>query len=349
MVILTSRNTHFLTAAFLICAMFSPSMCADQYSVSAELERPTGSVEILDDAALSLLDPSAEIRIRADGFKWTEGPLWIEDGGFLLFSDIPSNVIHRYEPGVGTRVYLENSGATGLNFADSKQGSNGLLLDAQGRLIVFQQGDRRVAAMDAPLNEPRAVFTTLAGTFKGKRLNSPNDGVYHSDGSLYFTDPPYGLEKGLDDEGKELPFQGIYRLSPGGSLQLLDDSTRYPNGIALSLDETTLYVALSDPAKPQWLAYDIQANGTVANKRVLFDASDTIGVESEKGLPDGMAVHTSGTIFATGPGGVWVFTPEGKVLAKIRTGKATANCSLSADEKTLFMTAHDTLMTVPLE
>lgn len=253
------------------------------------------------------------------------------------------------DPGIGTRVYLEKSGASDLHPGDSVQGSNGLLLDAKGRLILLQQGDRRVAAMDAPLSEPRAEFETLAGEFDGKRLNSPNDAVYQSDGSLYFTDPPYGLPEGMDDENKELPFQGIYRMSANGDLQLLDDSVTYPNGIGLSIDEKTLYVAVSDAEKPEWLAYDVEPNGSLTGKRVFYDTSDTIGVENQHGLPDGMAVHSSGVIFATGPGGVWLFSPKGKVLAKILTGRATANCSLSADEKTLFMTARNTLMTVALK
>jgi len=343
------KKTNLFVAALIIGSLFCPVASAAQHPLVAELDQPVGSIEILDDEALDLIDPSAEILIRAEGYKWTEGPLWIADGGYLLFSDIPNNTIIRYDPGIGTRLYLENSGATGIHPGESTQGSNGLLLDKQGRLVLLQQGDRRVAVMDSPLAAPTATFTTLAGQYEGKLLNSPNDAVYHSDGSLYFTDPPYGLAKGMDDTGKELPFQGIYGLSPDGNLQLLDDSVTYPNGIGFSLDEKTLYVAVSDSKKPEWLAYDVLADGTVANKRVFYDASGTIGVDGEHGLPDGMAVHSSGVIFATGPGGVWVFTPAGKVLAKIRTGKATANCSLSPDEKTLFMTAHDTLMTVRLK
>lgn len=343
---ITRRFRFLLTVSLTLMAC---AQAGSPETLTPALDKAVGSIEIINDAALSLIDPGAVIRIRANGYKWTEGPLWIEDGGYLLFSDIPNNVIDRYDPETGARLYLENSGATGLHPDDSSQGSNGLLLDGKGRLVLFQQGDRRVAVMEAPLTDPKAQFISLAEDYRGKRLNSPNDGVFHSDGSLYFTDPPYGLEKGLDDPGKELSFQGIFRLNSGGELTLLDDSVSFPNGIALSVDESTLYVAVSDDKQPQWLAYDLQADGSVANKRVFYDASALIGVDGEHGLPDGMAVHTSGMIFATGPGGVWLFTPEGKVLAKIRTGKATANCSLSADEKVLFMTAHDTLMTVPLK
>ncbi len=339
--------------AFLVFAM---AVTAGSNAAAAEVSPAAApapaaqafAVEILNPAALALIEPGARISVRGEGYKWTEGPLWIDDGGYLLFSDIPNNTIVKYQPGQGTSVYLRNSGATGLYPGDYGQGSNGLLLNERGQLVLLQQGDRRVAAMAAPLSAPAANFITLAGDYQGKRLNSPNDGVYHSDGSLYFTDPPYGLDKGLDDQRKELPMQGVYRLSAQGDLVLLDASVTFPNGIALSVDEKTLYVAVSDPQQPVWLAYDIVADGGLANKRIFYDASDLIGVAGEQGVPDGMAVHSSGNIFATGPGGVWLFNPQGEVLAKIRTGKLSANCGLSADEKRLFIAAHDTLLEVPL-
>lgn len=332
--------------ALVTVVMSSLSVAGDQQPPASAA---TGSIDIIDDAALALIDPTSDLLIRSDGYKWTEGPVWIEDGGYLLFSDIPNNVIMKYQPEAGVSVFLRKAGATGLFAGDDMGGSNGLLLDRDGRLVLFQQGDRRVAAMDASLSEPAPRFTTLAGRYGGKRLNSPNDGVYHSDGSLYFTDPPYGLEKALDDPRKELPYQGIYRLDTEGTLELLDDSVSFPNGIAFTKDEKTLVVAVSDQEHPLWLAFDVQADGTLSNKRVFYDAIDLLGRDGEQGMPDGMAVHSSGILFATGPGGVWLFTPEGDVLAKIRTGRLTANCTLSDDEKTLFITAHDTLMTLPLK
>lgn len=336
----------------VVAALLALSACTEQVVKAPVSDRDGPAddrrrfVEIVDGAALELIEPSADIRILADGFLWTEGPLWVEQGEYLLFSDIPNNVIHKYEPGVGTSVYLERSGATGLVEGDSGQGSNGLLLDQQGRLVLMQQGDRRVAVMDAPLLSPSGQFKSLADRFDGKRLNSPNDGVLHSDGSLYFTDPPYGLAQSFTDPRKELAFQGVYRLSPQGELSLLDRTVTAPNGIALSLDEKTLYVAVSDESNPAWLAYDVAPDGSVRNKRVFIDAADA--AQKLPGMPDGMAVHSSGAIFATGPGGVWLVSPDGAVLAKILTGKLTANCALSGDEKTLFMTAHDTLMSISL-
>lgn len=346
MVALARRTLQFLVSTMML---FSVGMHASAAETGNTPDNSIeGVVEIIDELALSLIDREASLHIHGRGYRWTEGPLWIEEGAFLLFSDIPNNVIHSYNADSGTQVYLEDSGATGLFDTDDNSGSNGLLLDPQGRLVLFQQGDRRIALMNARLSEPASEFTTLAGSYLGKRLNSPNDGVFHSDGSLYFTDPPYGLEKGMKDSRKELSFQGIYRLDSNGELELLDDTVSFPNGIALTGDEKRLIVAVSDPDTPVWLVYDINPDGSLGNKQIFYDASALIDVEGEQGLPDGMALHSSGNIFATGPGGVWIFAPDGRVLAKIRTGKLTANCSLSADERVLFITAHDTLMSISL-
>lgn len=315
-----------------------------------DAEQTAGSIEILNPKALEYIDVTAKISVRGTGYKWTEGPLWIDDekGGYLIYSDIPNNTIEKYVPNVGTSRYLNKSGSTGFYPDGSIQGSNGLVLNPAGELVLLQQGDRRVAVMDAPLAAPKSKFKTLASKYDGKRLNSPNDAVFHSNGDLFFTDPPYGLNNGIKATNKELDYQGIYRLTADGDLVLLDDSVNYPNGIGFTSDEKTLIVAVSDHDHPRWMAYDVLSDGNITNKRVFFDAKSLLGVKGEEGMPDGMALHSSGNIFATGPGGVWLFTPEGEVLAKIRTGKLTANCTLSNDEKYLFMTAHDTLMSVPL-
>lgn len=335
-----------LTLALTSCAMSNSANSNDAHSTVSTVEP---SIEIMSHEANAIIDKSSVIKTLATNFAWTEGPLWLAKEGYLIFSDIPNDKIMKYDPIEGVSVYLENAGATGLHQGDYTQGSNGLLLDSQGNLIILQQGDRRIAVMNAPTSSPRDNYKTLAGYFNGKRLNSPNDAVFHSDGSLFFTDPAYGLKDIMDDKRKELDFQGVYRLTQDGDLQLLDDNVSYPNGIAISTDEKTLYVAVSDQSFPHWLAYDLSPDGKVSNKRVLIDASEYIGVAGEQGMPDGMAVHSSGLIFATGPGGVWLITPKGKVLAKIKTGKLTANCALSADEKTLYLTAHDSLMSIALK
>ncbi|MFC3120674.1 SMP-30/gluconolactonase/LRE family protein [Agaribacter flavus] len=307
-------------------------------------------VEIVDKEALAILSADAKLVKLAEGFKWTEGPLWVDkDGGYLLFSDIPNNQVLKYSDQAGLSVYLEPSGATGIAPHDSKQGSNGLLLNNEGQLVLLQQGDRRVAVMDAPLHSPVPKFITLAGEFDGKRFNSPNDAVYHKNGDLYFTDPTYGLTGGAESPHRELDVMGIYAVSPDGSVRLIDDSIKFPNGIGLSPDNRKLYVGVSDNEMPRWYAFDLDKSGNASNKQVIYDAFEYKKKSGQPGYPDGMAVSSKGIIFGTGPGGVWVFSPEGKLLARIQTGKATANCALSADEKTLFLTAHDVVYSFPLK
>ncbi|MEP1445194.1 MAG: SMP-30/gluconolactonase/LRE family protein [Paraglaciecola sp.] len=341
-------NTRFLAICTLWFMVMHSSIAAEDNHGNQSTDI-TPHIEIFDNRALTLLEPKSEISVVSEGHTWTEGPLWIEEGGYLLFSDIPNNVIQKYDPRGGTSVYLRGAGATGLVAGDYRQGSNGLLLNHKGELVLFQQGDRRIATMQAALNKPKADFKTLVGSYKNQRLNSPNDGVYHSNGDLYFTDPPYGLKNIMADERKQLAFQGVFLLKAEGSLVLLDDEVSFPNGIALTKDEQTLLVAVSDPKSALWLAYDINTDGTLANKRVFFDATTLVGQQGEQGLPDGMAVHSSGVIFATGPGGVWLFDNHGKVLAKIRTGQITSNCTLTTNEKTLYFTADDYVMSVPLK
>jgi len=296
-----------------------------------------GSIERQDDLINELIPEDAQIEVLADGFDWSEGPLWVEDGEYILFSDIPPNNIFKWAEGEGKSLYLNPSGYTGEAERGGEVGSNGLLLDSKGNLVLCQHGDRRMARMDAPLDEPAAKFLTIADAYEGKKLNSPNDAVYHSNGDLYFTDPPYGLESRMDDPLKELDFQGVYRVDADSNVHLLTDELSRPNGIAFSPDEKTLYVANSDPERAIWMAFDVQEDGSLANGRVFFDVTDKVG-EENKGLPDGMKVLPSGFIFATGPGGVLIFTPQGKHIGTIRTGEATSNCAIGGDGY-LYMTA----------
>ena len=173
----------------------------------------------------------------------------------------------------------------------------------------------------------------------GKRLNSPNDVIFKSNGDMYFTDPPYGLEGKNDDPKKELDFNGVYRYSHDGILTLLTRELTFPNGLAFSPDEKTLYIAVSDPKKAVWMAYDVKADGTIANGRIFYDATKS-ATEEHPGLPDGMKVDKQGNLFATGPGGVWVFTPAGKLLGKINPGQKTANCAWGDDGSRLYLTSH---------
>ena len=304
-------------------------------------------VHILDSAALEILDPEAKLEILSTGHIWSEGPLWLEKQQTLLFTDIPNNAIFQVKDGQSS-IYLQPSGYTGTTQRGGEVGANGLALDPQGRLVLCQHGDRRMARMDAPLEQPAATFATLADNFQGKKLNSPNDVVFDKDGNMYFTDPPYGLEFNMEDPAKELDFQGIYCLKTDGELVLVDSISR-PNGITFSPDQDKLLVANSDPQLAIWYIYDLVAPGKVENRRIFFDATEYVGKDGYKGLPDGMKMHTSGILFTTGPGGVWVFDQNGKPLARIETGEATSNCALSTDEKTLFMTADSYVLKMALK
>lgn len=327
-----------LAAALAACNPPPPASQSVRYPT-------TGSVERLDPGLDAFIAPGAKIEVLADSFSWSEGPLWIESGSFLIFSDVPENRILKWTEDGGDVEYLMPSGYTG-DPATPGEGANGLLLDPQGRLVLCQHGDRRVAYMDAPLGAPEERYVTLAGSYGGKRFNSPNDACYDRAGNLYFTDPPYGLPLGPDDTvNRELPFQGVYRLAPDGTVSLLVDSLTKPNGIALSPDERTLYVAVSDPERAWILAYALGPDGSITGSRLFYDATSFTGSDN-KGLPDGLKVHPSGTLFATGPGGVHVISPEGKALGIIRTGQATANCGFGGGY--LYMTAHMYLMRIRL-
>lgn len=306
--------------------------------------KTTGSIERYSEVSNTLISEDSKIEILADEFTWSEGPLWIADGNYLLFSDIPPNRIMKWSEEEGISEYLNPSGYTGEAKRGGEPGSNGLLIDANGHLVLCQHGDRRIAKMTSPLNDPKPEFETIADAYNGMKFNSPNDATFDKNGNLYLTDPPYGLEKQMDDPAKETPFQGVYRVAKSGEVSLITDQLTRPNGIALSPDESTLYVANSDPDQPIWMAYTLNEEGQVLGEKLFYDASTHTG----KGLPDGLRVDHSGNIWATGPGGVFVFDPQANLLAKIITGEATSNCAFDADQKTLYMTCDDYLMRIQL-
>ena len=308
---------------------------------SAQEIRTLGSIEHLDPEFDKLIPPDARIEVLAHGFAWCEGPVWVPDatGGYLLFSDIPRNSVFRWKEGEGVRLFLHPSGYTGNTFYGLEPGSNGLVLDPEGRLVLCEHGDRRVAVLTRDGGK-----RTLVDNYLGKRLNSPNDAVYKSNGDLYFTDPPYGLPRHWDDPRRELDFCGVYRLSKDGQLTLLTAEMTRPNGIGFSPDERTLYVAQSDPKAALWKAFPVHENGTLGTGRVFFDATHWVG--ERPGLPDGMAIDANGHIWATGPGGVLVFTPAGRLIGRLDTGQRTANCAFGEDGKTLFIAADSYLCRV---
>jgi gluconolactonase len=329
---------RFFACIVLACLAFPFTIVGSSF---AQAPRQLGTVERLSPEFDSLVRPGAQMEILADGFEWSEGPVWVKDGEYLLFSDIPRNRIVKWKEGRGTSIFMEPSGYTGSTpFTGGEPGTNGLTLDSRNRLVMCQHGDRRVTRL-----EPNGDKTILAERYEGKRLNSPNDLVYRSNGDLYFTDPPYGLPKQYDDPARELDFCGVYRISTDGHLTLLTKDMTRPNGIGFSPDEKILYVAQSDPKAAVWMAFPVQDDGTLGPGRVFYDATESVG--QRKGLPDGMAVDARGNLWATGPGGVLVFSPQGKLLGRLNTGEATANCTFGENGRTLFITADMYLARIP--
>lgn len=324
---------------FITLVLFSfacnESTNSDQSKKEVSPRKTLGTIESLDPSLATLINKDAAVEIIAEGHKWTEGPLWIESEKMLLFSDIPPNKIFKWTEEKGEELYLTPSGYTGSVPRGGEPGSNGLLLNKEGKLVLCQHGDRRMALMDAPLNAPAPKFITLADNYQGKKFCSPNDAVFRSNGDLFFTDPPYGM---VADTVRELNFQGVYKLS-GGKVSLLVDSITKPNGIAFWNNEKTLIVACSDPDKAVWYLYDIGANDSLVNQRLLLDATP-LSKSKLPGLPDGLKVDKSGNIFATGPGGVFIFNASGKQIGKINIPEPTSNIALADDDKTMYITAN---------
>ena len=312
-------------------------------SLSAQQKRTIGSVERLLPEMDQYVPIGAEIEILAEGFKWSEGPVWVERLKAVLFSDVPNNKIYKWDEIEGLTVFLDPSGYTGIvprkrkgnlnAVGRDESGSNGLTLDQKGQLIICMHGDRRIAKLD---DWDKKSFTTIVGKYKGKYFNSPNDLVYAKNGDLYFTDPPYGLKKGDDDPFKELSFNGVYKLTPSGDLSLIIDNLTRPNGVAISNDQKTLYVGISDSSNQRIMKYDIIPQG-VKNASVFFDGNEL--AETNKGSFDGLKIHPSGTVFSTGPSGVLVISPEGKHLGTIKTNERSSNCAFDSNYQSLYMTS----------
>jgi gluconolactonase len=292
----------------------------------------------LDPAFDSLVPPSAQLEKLADGFQFVEGPLWF-DAGHVWFSDVQGNVIRQWSQDGKITEILRPGGYDGKDIPEgSLMGPNGMVHDKDGAVLVCQHGNRQIAR----ISKDRKV-SSLVSKYKGKRLNSPNDLVFKSDGSLYFTDPPYGLPKQDDDPKKELKFNGVYRLARGNLQPIIQDLSR-PNGIAFSPDEKILYISVSDEKHKVWMRYDVNPDGSVKDGRVFSDATS----ETTPGLPDGMKVDSKGNLYCAGPGGVWVFSAEGKHLGTIKTPNPPSNCNWGDDGKTLYITAVDALYRIKL-
>lgn len=297
-------------------------------------ESPYATLESLDPRFDALVPPDTKIEKIADDLEWSEGPVWDARTKTLLFSDIPRNVVMSWHAEKGVTRFLERSGYTGAApFTGREPGSNGLTFDPQGRLTLCQHGDRRVSRREAD-----GTMTPLAVGYEGRKFNSPNDLTYDDKGALYFTDPPYGLPKTFDDPSKELKFQGVYRVAQDGRITLLTKELERPNGLAFSPDYRTLYVAQSKVEAPIWMAYSVKADGTLDKGRVFADSRKLY--KEGDGVPDGLKTDLDGNVWATGPGGVLIYTPDGTLLGRILTGVPTANVAWGEDGSTLFVTAN---------
>jgi len=304
----------------------------------------TTTIEIFDAEALTLIDSTVKAEELAKGFSWSEGPVWVPELNALLFSDVPENKMYKWSEKDSLSVFLSPSGFSDSSNVNKMDGSNGLMLDAEGDLVICQHGDRRIASLKSGLQNPSPEFITLADKYNGKKFNSPNDLAIKSNGEIYFTDPPYGIK---DEKTKELNFNGVYKVNQNGDVTLLVDSLTKPNGIAFSLDEKTIYIGNSDPDKAFIYSYQVDSNGVFSNPQIFFNASPYS--KSGPGSHDGLKVHKSGNLFATGPGGVYIISPQAKILALIRTSKPTSNCAFDAEQKYLYMTTTDRLLRIQLK
>lgn len=295
------------------------------------------SIERLDPKLDAIIAPDAVIETLCQGFQWSEGPVWDEKEQRLLFSDVPRNTIHEWREGSKeATVFMKPSGYTGVSEVSASGGSNGLAFDAKGQLVLCEHGDRRISYLT-----PDGGKRTLTDQYEGKRFNSPNDLAIAKNGDVFFTDPPYGLP---NDKFRELDFNGVFRVGADGKAQLLVKDLERPNGIALSPDESVLYVAQSHQPRAVIMAYPLAKNGSVGEGKVFFDTKGLTG----PGLPDGLKVNDQGIVFTTGPGGVLILSADGKLLGRILCGRSTANVGFGPKQKSLFITSKDRVLRVNL-
>jgi gluconolactonase len=336
---------------FSLCSFWFFISCnaPDEKPAASSTDTSVGKVEIYDSSASGLINPNAVVEIIGRNYKWSEGPVWVSSRQMLLFSSVLENKIYRWNGKDTPVLYLTPSGYTDTAYRNGENGSNGLALDKNGNLLLCQSGNRQVVRMDAPLDSPKPKFIVLAKDFQGKKFNSPNDLIADSRNNIFFTDPIYGLPQHENDPTRELKFEGVYRISNTGKLTLLIDSISRPNGIALSPDEKILYVGSSDD-HTRWYAYHLDSSGNILSGGILLDGYQMKEKATVKTGADGFKTDKYGNIFSSGPDGINILSPAGKLLGLIRIyNKRTSNCAFNETKDVLFITSDDRVLRVNLK
>jgi gluconolactonase len=343
---LSATRTHLVarTVTAALCAALSLLTAAAEPQGVAPSVIPEARIDRWDPALDAMVPADARIEKLAEGFGWAEGPVWIQNGGYLLFTDVPGNKMWKWSAQGGLEKFLDPSGAANPDPAIWREaGANGLFNDGPNSILLADTGNRMIARLDLATKHK----TPVATAFEGRKFSSPNDVVKTKTGVVFFTDPPYGFAKFDDAPQKEQPFNGVYRVSADGKVTVIEKDLTRPNGVALSPDERTLYVTQSEPARAIIMAYALDASGNVTGKRLFHDATD-LAKPGVSGLPDGLTIAADGTLFSSAPGGILVLSKDGKRLGRISTGKGTANCEFGDDGRTLYLTSSNMLARVRL-
>lgn len=342
------KKTLFWTTLTLAIGCGSPEPGSGPASATVN-DKPLGKVILYDSGATNLIDTNAQLAIIGRHYKWCEGPVWVPAQKMLLFSAVKENKVYKWDGKDSPVAYLSPSGYTDTAFRDGENGSNGLALDKDGRLLLCQSGNRQVVRLATGLDSPRPEYIILAPTWQGKKFNSPNDLVADSHNNIYFTDPIYGLPRGAADPTRELNFEGVYRIDSAGRLSLLIDSISRPNGIALSPDQKTLYVGSSDDKHTGWYAYHLGASGGIVSGGLLLDGTALKEKAKVQQGADGFKVDKHGNLFASGPDGINIISPSGKLLGLIQVyDRRTSNCAFNETKDVLFITADDVVLRIPI-
>jgi gluconolactonase len=333
---------RFLSATALMLSGLVSVACAAAPAAPTKVEQ--ASIDRWDPAMDAIVPKDWKVEKLAEGFGWAEGPIWVKNGGYLLFTDVPGNKMWKWSEKGGLEKFLDPSGAANPDPKVWREaGANGLAIFDKNSILLADTGSRMIQRLDLKTRKK----TPFATQFDGKKFSSPNDVARMKSGVVFLTDPPYGFAKGDDAAEKEQPFNGVYRVAKDGSVSVIEKELTRPNGVALSPDERTLYVTQSEPTKAIILAFSLDANGNVTGKKLFQDLTDLVGGKSP-GLPDGLTVASDGTIFTSGPGGIIVLSKDGKRIGRISDGKATANCKFGDDGKTLYLTSHDMVARIRL-